>query len=299
MPKSITIECVLITPLFMVGADAHQPELRAPSIKGAMRFWWRAMNGHLDLKRLREKEGEIFGDTSKRSKVIIQVIEEPQAFNANESLLPHKQGSTAAAFRTGEKCQVKLSMPRELPDFKLEHLKNLFILTCLLGGFGKRSRRGMGSFEVKTIKDENDVVIPFNKTDNILQDIEKALQSFSPFFKIQYQGIFTTFTGRMESYPWIKSIQIGKKFYNEKEAMALLIKIGKTTHDVKHQDPLKYEVSLGHASKGRFASPIYTSIIETDKGLLPIITTLNTCPNRAFQDISKMMQEDFKNMILS
>ena len=147
----------------MVGADAHQPELRAPSIKGAMRFWWRAMNGHLDLKKLREKEGEIFGDTSKRSRVIIQV-EEPEYDGFEASLLPHKGGSVVAAFKSGEICRVKLSMPRELPDFKLEHLKNLFILTCLLGGFGKRSRRGMGSFEVKTIEDENDVVTPFNKT---------------------------------------------------------------------------------------------------------------------------------------
>jgi len=33
--------------MFLAGADGVTPELRAPSIKGAMRFWWRACNGHL------------------------------------------------------------------------------------------------------------------------------------------------------------------------------------------------------------------------------------------------------------
>lgn len=56
--------------MFMAGADGITPELRAPSIKGALRFWWRAMNGHLveekngkwDYSLLKAKESEIFGD---------------------------------------------------------------------------------------------------------------------------------------------------------------------------------------------------------------------------------------------
>jgi CRISPR-associated protein Cmr1 len=63
----ITFECETITPMFLSGADGSTPELRPPSIKGALRFWWRAMNGDLDLKTLKEREGEIFGDTKRRS----------------------------------------------------------------------------------------------------------------------------------------------------------------------------------------------------------------------------------------
>jgi len=47
--------------MFLAGADGKTPELRAPSIKGAVRFWWRAMNGCLSIKDLKEKESEIFG----------------------------------------------------------------------------------------------------------------------------------------------------------------------------------------------------------------------------------------------
>ncbi|GAB4407644.1 MAG: hypothetical protein OHK0053_34270 [Microscillaceae bacterium] len=75
--KNIIFTCETITPMFLSGADGQIPELRPPSIKGALRFWWRAMNGHLDLKTLKEQESLIFGGTDGesggRSKVIVRV----------------------------------------------------------------------------------------------------------------------------------------------------------------------------------------------------------------------------------
>ena len=40
-----TIEATfkVVTPMFMSGADQSQAELRTASIKGALRFWWRAL----------------------------------------------------------------------------------------------------------------------------------------------------------------------------------------------------------------------------------------------------------------
>ncbi|MEO1928407.1 MAG: type III-B CRISPR module RAMP protein Cmr1, partial [Nautiliaceae bacterium] len=61
------IKCEIITPLLMHGADGKRAELREQSFKGVMRFWWRAINGNLGLKELKEKEAEIFGDTNKKS----------------------------------------------------------------------------------------------------------------------------------------------------------------------------------------------------------------------------------------
>ncbi|MEZ4851046.1 MAG: type III-B CRISPR module RAMP protein Cmr1 [Bacteroidia bacterium] len=61
--ESITFTCKIITPMFLNGADGKTPELRPPSIKGALRFWWRAVNGHLGLGELRKMETEIFGGT--------------------------------------------------------------------------------------------------------------------------------------------------------------------------------------------------------------------------------------------
>ena len=58
---SITFTCETSTPMFLSGADGVTPELRAPSIKGALRFWWRAMNGHLSLEELKRREVRVEG----------------------------------------------------------------------------------------------------------------------------------------------------------------------------------------------------------------------------------------------
>jgi len=84
--KNISFECEIITPMFLGGADGRTPDLRPPSIKGALRFWWRAMNGYLPIddiimsdgeikKGLRTQEAEIFGSgghDANRSGVIIR-----------------------------------------------------------------------------------------------------------------------------------------------------------------------------------------------------------------------------------
>ncbi len=73
---TISFECEVLTPMFLGSSNPRDAELRPPSIKGAMRYWWRAMNGNLDIEELRKKEGDIFGSsagTGKKSKVIISL----------------------------------------------------------------------------------------------------------------------------------------------------------------------------------------------------------------------------------
>ena len=66
-------EVEVITPLFLGGADSRKAELRAPSIKGALRFWWRALYGSDDLKEMKARESEIFGSTDKKSGFNVKV----------------------------------------------------------------------------------------------------------------------------------------------------------------------------------------------------------------------------------
>ena len=61
-----TYKCVILTPMFLYGTDGKTPELRPPSIKGMMRFWWRAINGDLEVGELKKREGEVFGGTDKK-----------------------------------------------------------------------------------------------------------------------------------------------------------------------------------------------------------------------------------------
>lgn len=84
--KKVIFHFETITPMFLGGAETNMPELRTAPIKGALRFWWRAMNAHLvekkngrwDYSKLREYESAIFGGTdspkAQKSKVLIRII---------------------------------------------------------------------------------------------------------------------------------------------------------------------------------------------------------------------------------
>jgi CRISPR-associated protein Cmr1 len=74
--KSITFHCEVITPMFIGNAMPGEAELRPSTIKGALRFWWRAMNGSLPIEDrdangnpqncLRTTEAEIFGSADEK-----------------------------------------------------------------------------------------------------------------------------------------------------------------------------------------------------------------------------------------
>ncbi len=61
MLKTIKLEIETITPMFLSGAEQGSAELRAPSIKGLLRYWWRALHPTSNIEILREKENNIFG----------------------------------------------------------------------------------------------------------------------------------------------------------------------------------------------------------------------------------------------
>jgi len=76
----------VVTPLFMGGADPKYAEIRAQSIKGLLRFWWRAFQQETDIKKLRGKEDRIFGSTDGKSRFSISVEyrDKPQMGNLNK-----------------------------------------------------------------------------------------------------------------------------------------------------------------------------------------------------------------------
>lgn len=82
-------EIEFITPAFIRGADQRIPEVRSPSIKGAMRWWFRALAGSYfgdDAQKLKEIENQVFGSTKERSRVKISVtpLSSPKRLNLKE-----------------------------------------------------------------------------------------------------------------------------------------------------------------------------------------------------------------------
>jgi len=78
--KTFNVDCKVITPLFMGGAD-QQAELRTQSINGLLRWWFRVAGGSI------EDEKRIFGwagETSNQGLVRVKI--EREEFNATEQI---------------------------------------------------------------------------------------------------------------------------------------------------------------------------------------------------------------------
>lgn len=316
--KSIPFTCEVITPIFLTGVDGKTPELRVPSIKGALRFWWRAMHGHLPIddigevqKGLRSLETEIFGgggDKARISSFEIRKISDAISFSM-EKPLPHHTGNRNCNYINSQNsCEGRRS-PRDQGLCKkgsetlaisggtfsisftggnLELVKSLFVLTCLLGGFGKRSRRGFGCVEIKDfsmpstlneIMDHLNLFSDHYQLDNVVNPPSICMKPTSTFYA---------------QYPYIESIQIGETVYPDYES--LLLKIGEATHDFKN----KNDHSLGYAEKGdRLASPVYVSVLKKGlKDYRAIITTLHMATKDDKFKVNRQKQENFKNAIL-
>lgn len=160
--EQIKFECEVVTPMFLGGAD-QQAELRPPSIRGAMRWWFRAMMGGAlagtssDLvKEVSRKEEAIFGSTNQQSSFAISIC--PTAFESK----PFKdlQGFFLTYLGYGLKDNNRKYIPNGSKfDVILKFnsadsmVKRLTMATYWMlsnfGNLGARATRGFGSFAVR------------------------------------------------------------------------------------------------------------------------------------------------------
>jgi len=168
--KEFDIE--VVTPMFLGGANTQDAELRVPSIKGMLRFWWRATCGIESLKKMKEKEAEIFGSTDKKSSFSIQV-DNPDSIKPVFMNLPQgwrvSVGSKNKKFKigiidylafgimdrkrysrnhipSGSKFKIKFTF------YQKEHCEDVLSAFYALinnGGLGAKSRNGFGSLCLK------------------------------------------------------------------------------------------------------------------------------------------------------
>jgi len=166
----------VVTPMFLGGADTKKAELRAPSIKGALRFWWRVLNGSDDLNDLKKREDDIFGSTEKKASFDIQVqaISDclPKLCNlpkGKEFVVRSSRGTFKLGiidylafglrdFRTGyskehipDKNKFKLKFVIKNSSHSIE-IENAFRMLSCFGGIGSKSRNGFGSIYAATLE---------------------------------------------------------------------------------------------------------------------------------------------------
>ncbi|MEZ4884825.1 MAG: type III-B CRISPR module RAMP protein Cmr1 [Chitinophagales bacterium] len=173
--QSITFECEVITPMFLAGADGSTPELRPPSIKGALRFWWRALNGHLPIEEMREKEVKIFGgaidDKAFKSNILVRI--KNQKLNYSQDKFPNHRVSTY--YRKNRIIETR-NGERPMPDFKINVLDYLAFGISDRGNIGREYITPTSTFEV--------VLKPLKISEEDFKGVQEAFISLS-----QYGGL--------------------------------------------------------------------------------------------------------------
>ncbi|MCX8207737.1 MAG: type III-B CRISPR module RAMP protein Cmr1 [Methanothrix sp.] len=221
----------IVTPLFMGGADPKVPELRVPGIKGAIRFWWRALAWSWyrgDLGRIRDLEGQIFGSTKDgQSRVIMDLsgvdakLEKENIFEKLKDQEERCQGLMYLGYGPIDKGKLTRNYLKQPVDATLririrpkgndkkdpeapdgseitDQISKALIAMGYFGGLGSRSRRGFGSFNLTelNVDGRNEFVCPENK-DQLGEEIEKFLKGLN-----RYNGLpeYTAFSPKTEIY---------------------------------------------------------------------------------------------------
>ncbi|WP_161541367.1 type III-B CRISPR module RAMP protein Cmr1 [Rhodothermus marinus] len=150
----LTVRLETVTPLFLAGADPRgKPELRAASIRGALRFWLRALLGGVigdkDLNALRKAEAAVFGSTDTgASPVVVRIGGEVQ-FDSYRPLLHNPEKKfTFMGIQPDQAFSLEL-IPRPPHTQVSPIVLSVTALWLLLGGLGKRSRRGFGTLRLQ------------------------------------------------------------------------------------------------------------------------------------------------------
>ncbi len=144
------IHITFITPCFCRGADCSPsgfPEIRPPSIRGQLHWWFRALGGSY------ADENVIFGNVhgeAKASKLVVRVLSPLTPRTEQSPTLPHKSGGPAApkqAVAVGESFDLLLSTRLGGLTSELEAMFSKALEAWLhMGALGLRATRGGGNF---------------------------------------------------------------------------------------------------------------------------------------------------------
>lgn len=143
--------------------------LRIPSLRGVLRFWFRAKSNHLDFEQVKKYEDNIFGSTEFGQG--IRIIPKGHDWNKMKvegtyadgigylgygPLYPD-HGKVTSHHRHGYRDAIQPGSTFTFKAFGTEaqilELKKCLILLHLFGCIGSRSRRGWGSIEVISLKE--------------------------------------------------------------------------------------------------------------------------------------------------
>lgn len=140
--------------MFLSGADQQQAELRHTGVKGALRFWWRALQNPISIEKLKKKEDPLMGSTESQAQAQIYLsdvnssIETQRKWNVNQwesyvgyGLVESTNSNSRNYVEPGTTFTLNVISKGDEKD----DLRQAIIALGSFGGLGGRSRKGWGS----------------------------------------------------------------------------------------------------------------------------------------------------------
>ncbi|PNV61258.1 hypothetical protein C0033_14825 [Clostridium sp. chh4-2] len=319
--------CSLITPLFSYGAYPKKMEFRAAELKGLMRYVYR-ITCPQNKKTLLKNENILFGGVSNSG--------QKDNGNGNKVSLPSEgENGWASPVRLrvwGGKGEG--SMHLLLHDKKnglnpfMEYMKtgNLYIslkcrpitaergydfypqkadidwytdlamLSVMLCGLGRRSRKGRGSLKVEELRfvDSSEaaewICRVLNQTACLCSN-----ENAERFYMLSKEQITPLFNSKIFFRPVIQKIQFGRSM-NQEKVMTYLTAIDELCHDkLKFKNPV--EAAATGRGKPRLASPLWISFINTDEGVCPVYTFVNAIDRSKQIDADCKVRDEFVDLL--
>lgn len=279
-------ELVAVTPVLVHGA-VKNAEWRSPSVRGVLRYWWRAArwDGVPDFvgkagpkfDRLLKEEMLWFGGAAgekegRRSPVDVLTYGDRAAQKAVDLLL-HRQEKrgTSIGFQPGSIFKLAFRLRSKLDKLAFpEYYTVLLDWWLLLGSIGLRSRRGFGSLARRDWH--------WTTVSDYVQELSRVIRAWQTV-GAGFAGGCTVHTGRhvgcvLETrhgptdHPTLRSVWIGGSFKTWEAAVKT---IGEASH---HANP--GGGPLGKGGSGRLASPLHCTIKRIGDRYVPVVTEVHT-----------------------
>ncbi|WP_333710633.1 type III-B CRISPR module RAMP protein Cmr1 [Malikia spinosa] len=212
--RTISATFEVVTPMFLGGADQSPDGIRPSSVKGALRFWWRAWAWsalraqHPDdlpaLRALHAQEARLFGLAAKEADsgqgMFVMHVRDRTAAATEQALgtsfdngILYLLGMGLGSFQGGNHCtraaipaqqgsrksgfEVKLIFKPQAGEADVLAVSSALQLFGLLGALGSRARHGLGSVSMTAMQGQG---IPNWQAPQSLPDYQRALKLLLP-----------------------------------------------------------------------------------------------------------------------
>lgn len=161
-----TFEC--ITPCFCAGADQTKAEIRPSSIRGSLRWWFRALGGSKEL------ETKVFGGTDpiSASSILLRVsnisarpvgrLPQPQGIDPLSYILyfpsvssDKKRWNESACYGPGTTFQIEIKQIRKISIDAEKLLTHTILAFRHFGSIGMHVTRGLGAVQCSKVDSES------------------------------------------------------------------------------------------------------------------------------------------------